>query len=135
LERQLAQFRQRVLQIGVLDANLDAVGTRRKAGITDLGVAQRAANIVANLVELVFLDRVGIDLEQDMRAALQIETEHQMALRPFRPALDGGFREEIRNGAKAHHQRGQDDRQRLPPREIQHRVNPLDSGRMRRAKC
>src|SRR4029079_8799588 len=32
--------------------------------------------------------------------------------------------EEVRNGTEAHHQRREDDRQRLPPREIQHRVDP-----------
>jgi len=57
---------------------------------------------------------------------LQIEAEHEMALRPFRPGFDGGFGEEIRNRAQADHQRCQNDRQRLPPREIQHRVNPSD---------
>ena len=57
---------ERVLQIGVLaDADLDAVAARSQPGIADPGIAQRAADIVADLVELVFLDVVGIDLEQD----------------------------------------------------------------------
>ena len=65
--RQFAQLRQRRRQIGFLgDADLDAVALGRKAGITDLGIAQRAANVVAHLVELVFLDVVGIDLEQQV---------------------------------------------------------------------
>src|SRR5215467_9050088 len=40
---------------------------------------------------------VGVDLEQDVRAALQVEAEHDVALRPIRPALDGAFREEVGN--------------------------------------
>src|SRR6185312_2239492 len=125
--RQFAQLRQGILQIAILDVNLDAVRSRRESGIADPGFAQGAANVVANLVELVLLDRVGIDLEQDVRAALQVEAEHEATLRPVRPGLDRGFGEEIRNGAKAHRQRRQDDRQRLPPREIQHRVDPSGS--------
>src|SRR5882724_87630 len=58
-----------------------------------------------------------------MRAALQVEAKNKATLRPFRPALHRGFREEIRNGAKAYHQRCQHDCQRLPPRKIQHRDN------------
>ena len=127
--RQLAQLGQRVLQIGVLVTRTSTLSPRGgKAGIADPGFAQRAAHVVAHLVELLLLDVVGIDLEQQVRAALQIEAEHQPALRPCRPGLDGRFGKEIRNGAKAHHQRRQDDRQRLPPREIQHRVDPSDPG-------
>jgi len=83
-------------------------------------LAQRAAHVVADLVELLFLHIVGIDLEQQIGAALQIEAEHEAALRECRPGLDLGLWEEIRNGAKAHHQRRQNDAERLPPREIQH---------------
>lgn len=127
--RQLAQFGQRGRKISVLDPDFDRVGFGGQTGIADLGVAQRAADVVANLVELVLLDRVGVDFEQDVRAALQIEAEHEMALRPDRPGLDLRFREEVRHGAQADHKRGQNDRQRLPPREIQHRVDPSDPGK------
>ncbi len=117
--RQFAQFGQRGRRIGVPgDPYFDIVGARGKPGIGDLGIAQRPADVVAHLVELVLLDRVAVDFEQKMRAALQIEAEHEMALRPHRPLLDGGFGEEIGDGAEAHHQRRQNDRQRFPPREI-----------------
>ena len=119
--RHFAQFAQRRLRIGILgDAHLDTVVAHIEAGVTDLGVAQRAAHVIADLIELLFLDVVGIDLEQQIGAALQIEAEHETALRPCRPGLDLGLGEEIRNGAKAHHQRRQNDAERLPPREIQH---------------
>ncbi len=92
--RQLAQLGQRGRQLGVLgDPHLDVVGAHRQPGIGDLGVAQDAADVVANLVELVLLDRVGIDLEQEVRTALQIEAEHEMTLRPFRPGLHPAPRE------------------------------------------
>ena len=126
--RQLAQLAERVLQVGILDADLNAVGPRRKPGVSDLGVAQRAAHIIADLIELLFLDVVGINLEQQIRAALQVEAEHQASLRPCRPGLDFGFGEEVRDGAKAHHQRRQNDAERLPPRKIQHRIDPSQSG-------
>ena len=133
--RQLAQLGQRGRpgRCRVLIRTSTASAAHGEPGIGDLGLAQHAADVVANLVELVLLDRVGIDLEQDVRAALQIEAEHQMALRPFRPGLDGGFREEVRNRAQADHQRRQNDRQRLPPCEIQHRVDLSESRECRRA--
>ena len=56
-----------VWQIGVL---VMRTSTRRRArssaGIADLGVAQRAAHVVAHLVELLLLHVVGIDLEQQI---------------------------------------------------------------------
>src|SRR4029077_17339543 len=93
------------------------------------GLAQDAADVVADLVELFLLDVVGVDLQQQIGAALQIEAEHQMPLRPEWPGLYLGLREEVWNGAKAHDQGGQNDRQRLPPCEIQHRVDPSDPGK------
>ena len=47
-------------------------------------------------VEALLAHVVGVDLEQDVRAALQIEAEHQPALRPGRPGLDDLLGEEIR---------------------------------------
>jgi hypothetical protein len=51
-------------------------------GVADLGFAQRAADVVAHLVELFLLDVVGIGFKQQIRTALQIEAQHQPALRP-----------------------------------------------------
>ncbi len=85
--RQLAQLCQGRRQLGISgDAHFDGVIARIEAGIADLGVAQRAANVVTHLIELLFLDVVGIDLQQQIGAALQIEAKHQMTLRPDRPA-------------------------------------------------
>jgi hypothetical protein len=68
--RQGVQLRHRIVQIGILDMDLDRVRTRREPGIADPGFAQRPAYVIANLIELLFLDVVGIDLEQQIGAAL-----------------------------------------------------------------
>jgi hypothetical protein len=77
----------------------------RGAGQSDARLAQDAADIVLQRQEFLAAHIVGIDLEQDMRAALQIEAEHDVALRPCRPALDHAFREEIGNREQAADQR------------------------------
>ncbi len=64
--RQLAQFGERVLQVGVLDTDLDVVGTRGKTGVADLGFAQRAADIIPDLIEFLLPHVIGIDLEQQV---------------------------------------------------------------------
>ena len=106
-------FASAVCASAILDPHFDIIAARRKAGVTDLVFTQHATGVVAHLIELLFLDVVGIDLQQQIGAALQIETEHEVALGPNRPGLHGRSREEIRNGAQAHRQRRQDDRQRL----------------------
>src|SRR6202012_3752642 len=131
--RQRVELRHCVVQIGILDPDLDRIRAGRKTGIADPGFAQRAAHVIADLVKLLFLDVVGIDFEQQIRTTLQVEAKYQPALRPGRPSLDGSLREEIRNGAEAYHQRRQDDRERLPPREIHHRVTLPESANGRRA--
>ena len=42
---------------------------------------------------------LGLDLQQDMRAALQIEAEHHVALRPLGPVLHHPLGYEIGHGA------------------------------------
>ena len=85
--RQLAQLGQRLLAVGVVaDAHFDAVAAHGQAGIADAGVAQNAAHVIAGRLKLFLAHRVGVDLQQDMRTALQVEAEHDVALRPFRPA-------------------------------------------------
>src|SRR2546423_11298409 len=48
--RQITQLGQRGLEIGVLDTYLDRIATCHETGIADLGLAQRAAHIVADMV-------------------------------------------------------------------------------------
>ena len=99
-------FGERRLLVALLDADFDGVAADSQAGIADLGVAQHAADLVAHLIELFLLHVVGIDFEQQVGTALQIEAEHDVALRPDRPGLHLGFGEEIRNGEQADDERG-----------------------------
>jgi hypothetical protein len=50
-------------------------------------LAHHAADIIAHRLDFFFANRGGVDFEKDMGTALQIEAEHQLALRPFRPRL------------------------------------------------
>ena len=68
---------------------------------TDARLAQDPADIVLQGLELLPAHVVGVDLEQDVRAALQVETEHDVALRPCGPALDSALREEVGNRQQA----------------------------------
>ena len=61
-----------------------------------------------------------IDLEEDLRAALQIEAEHQPPLRPCRPALDHLLGKEIGHGEAAHQGRRHQNGHHFPSCEIQH---------------
>ena len=73
-------------------AELDGVAADRHRGrAAEPVLAQHAAHVVAQALDLLLAHRVGIDLEQDVRAALQIEAEHDVALRPFRPGLHDVF--------------------------------------------
>src|SRR4029453_12472628 len=82
-----------------------------------------------HLIELFLLHVVGIDFEQQIGATLQVEAGHDMPLRPERPRLYSLLRKEIRNREQADDQRRQNDRQRFPPREKKHRVDPSDPGK------
>src|SRR5580700_2282226 len=82
--------------------------------------AQHAQHVVVERLQTLLAHGAGIDLEQQMRAALQIEAEHDVTLRPRRPTLHGALGEEIRHGAQAHETRREENRRRLPPREKQH---------------
>src|SRR4029077_1948848 len=127
--RQFAQFGKRSLQFGVSgDADFDGVVSRGEAGIADLGLAQGAANVVAHLVELFFPDVIGIHFQKQVGAALQIEPEDETPLGPGRPILYFRLRKEVRHCEQTHGQRRENDRQRLPPREIQHRIDSSDPG-------
>jgi hypothetical protein len=107
------------------DAHLDGAATHRQAGITDPRVAQHAAHVVAQRFEHVLAHGLGVDFEQDVRTALQIEPEHNVALRPFRTGLHHLLGQEIRHGEQADDQCRQHNRRRLPPREIKHEVPTL----------
>src|SRR3974390_1015091 len=55
-----------------------------------------------------------------MRAALQIEPEHDVALRPGRPMPDHALRKEIGQGEQAYGESQEQNCRRLPAREKKH---------------
>ena len=114
------QLRQPALEIATLaQPHLDAVAAHHRRGRpADAGIAQRAAHLVAQIVEALLAHVVQVDLEQDVRAALQIEAEHEAPLRPGRPGLGHRLGEEIRNRKAAHHRCREQNGDDLPTREI-----------------
>ena len=87
--RQLAQLGERLGNIrGVPNAHFDRIAARDEPGIADARIAQGAAHVITQRFHLLPAHRIGVDLEQDVRAALEIEPEDDVALRPFRQALE-----------------------------------------------
>ena len=68
--------------MALADMHLDAVAAHDQAGIADARLAQHAAHVVAQVLQHFLAHGLGIDLEQEVRAALQVEAEHDVALRP-----------------------------------------------------
>jgi len=102
------------------DAHLDAVAVDRPAGEENPRLTQNAQHVVVDAQQPVLAHRIGVDLEEQARSTLQVETEHDVALRPGRPLADHVFRKEVRYCEQAHDERREQDTRRLPPREKQH---------------
>ena len=80
--RQLAQLGHRVLDIGVArDAHLDAVAVDGASGEGNACATKDAQHVVGDALQLLLAHGGGIDLEQQARSALQVEAEHDVALR------------------------------------------------------
>ena len=122
--RELPQLRQRLIDLIVTYDHLDGVaadgGSAREP---DPRFAQQSADVVLQGLQLLPPHIVGIDLQQDVGAALQIETQNDVALRPCRPALDGFFRQEVGNGEKTADPRGQQYGDRFRPGDIEHELS------------
>ena len=113
--RQFAELGQRLVQVVFAHAHFDGVAANdRRAHQADARVARRLADFIAQRVDLLLAHVVDVDFEQDMRSTLQIEPQHNVALRPFRPLRDGRFGKEVRDRAQANHQRGEQNRGHLP---------------------
>src|SRR5580704_10616826 len=100
--------------------HLDGVADNGASGEWNARKPQHAQHIVIERLQLLLAHRVGIDLEQKVRATLQIEAEHDMPLRPRRPGPHRALGEEVRHRAEAYGERREQDSRRLPPREKQH---------------
>ncbi len=122
---QFAQLAQRLRAVHALaETNLDGIAADGGRGQRPPVVADHAADVLAQCLHLFLAHRVGVDLEQDVRAALQIEAQHDMALRPFRPGTQRGLGEKIRKCGEAHNERREQNRRRSPPRNVQHAPGP-----------
>ena len=141
---QLPQARHQPVAVGsVRHADLDAARDGLDAVLgRNAGVAQDAADVVAQGRDLGAHQVLAVDLEQDVRAALQVEAEHDGAGRnePGRNPARNGVQEGLtllaihgaRNRKKQadyNDRHGGDD---LRPREAQHRQLNLShtSGRL-----
>src|SRR6185437_6532328 len=97
--RKLLQFCEGLIEMSALaDTDVDRVAADHQPGIADAGFPQHPPHIVAQGVELFLAHGIGVDREQKVRAALQIESQDDMALRPFGPAIYHFGRKEIRYG-------------------------------------
>ena len=97
------------------DTHFDRQPANGAAGVADARFTQSTLHILRELFGFFLADVVGIDLEQDVRAALQVEPEHHVPLRPRRPTLQGRIAEKVRNGEQADDERRQQRPERLPP--------------------
>src|SRR5215471_65756 len=98
-----------------------------------MSLAQEPAGVIGKRLDHRLLHGIGIDLEQKVRATLQIEPEDQTALRPSRPGLHESLREEIGHDHQAYREDREQYRCGLPSREIQHdagapRQREIDKG-------
>ena len=119
--RQLAQLADGVIHVTVArDAYLHAVAADGTPGEGDTRLAQNAQHIVGDSLEPLLAHGIGVDLEQQARAALQIEAKHDVPLRPGRPRAHRALGEKVRQGKQAHDERREQNPRRFPPREKQH---------------
>ena len=72
-------------------------------------LTQNAQHVVVEAQPAGPAHRIGVDLEEEARSALQVETEHDVALRPGRPLADHVFGKEVRYCEQAHDERREQD--------------------------
>ena len=88
-------------------------------------VAERLPDVALERLHPVGDEALAVDLEQEMRAAAQVEAEHDLPLRqPRRPGGDRLGGEEVRDGqAMMPATHDEQDERDLPAREIEHRLS------------
>ena len=67
--------------VGLTDGKRDRIALDVEAGVADVGIAQRVADIVNQRVETLTLRSGDVDLEQEIRAAPQIEPQRHLLMR------------------------------------------------------
>ena len=81
--RQLAQLADRVIDVALArDAHFDAVAVDGASGEGNACSAQNAQHVVGYALQPLLAHGSGVDLKQQARSALQVEAEHDVALRP-----------------------------------------------------
>ena len=119
--RQLAQLCEGLLHLTFAHDDLDGIAANdRRAHQADARFAQELADVILKRLQLLPAHVIGIHLQQDVRPPLQIEPEHDVPLRPFRPTLHAFFRKEIRKREQAADQCREQDRCRLPLGNVKH---------------
>src|SRR5690606_23518567 len=115
-----------VYLIGIADSNLDHPARAVKARIADLGVAQQGTNFIADGVKPLLDEVILLDLEQDVRAALQVEAKgHLLFRQPVRHAGENGLRKKIGGCEQKPEQYDCPNPYRLPARKVKHGYGPF----------
>src|SRR5439155_3701430 len=92
----LPKLRQCELRVAAFaNANFDAVAAGNQPGIADARLPQHPPHVIEQSLDFFLADGIGIDLEQEMRTALKIEPQHDVALGPGWPAMHHADGEEI----------------------------------------
>src|SRR5262249_40540170 len=108
--------------------NDDLVALDREAGIADPRIAQLGARGVDDIVEALAQHLIHVDLEQQVRAAAEVEAQADLLVRePGRHTLESSGIEQVRR--REDHPEGTDDqdRQDLPGLEVEHRLGLVSS--------
>ncbi len=126
---QLLEGGRRLVEIFRLgDFHLHRVANNTETGEADLAFTQRLARVVAQRVEPILLQFLGVHGEQQMRTAAQVEAQRKLLVRqPTGPAVDRFLREEVRHREEHACKTGQDNGDDLPAFEVQH----VDRSRLR----
>jgi hypothetical protein len=84
-------------------------------------LAQHPPHVVAQRLDLLPAHVVGIDLQEKIRSALQIEAKHDVTLGPGWPLLHRAVGKEIGRRAQADQECREQDCGRLRARNVKHR--------------
>ena len=106
---------------GFADREHDRIAFYREAGIADIRVEQRVADIVDDRIQALALRRRDIDLEQQIGPAAQVEPERHLLVRHHvRHPRQQGRAEQVRRREQHAERADRADQQDFPICEIQH---------------
>ena len=116
------QLGQRLVGVlGLVETDLHRAATGTKPRHADLGIAHRLTRIVLEMCEPTRLQFGRIHLEQEMRAAAEIQPQRHLPLRqPIRPRRQLVLGGEVGRGEQHAEQHGAQNGEDLPAFEMQH---------------